>query len=314
MKHDIFISYSSKDSDVVHRYARHLEDAGYSVWYDVKGLHGGAQFSAEIVTAIENSRLVIFFSSANSNASEWTKGEILAAQSYSKPILPVKLDDAAYDKATMLVLLPLQYLVVNGYSRQLGDKLLAEVTGLIGFPTAMAQKQSNESAGGNRRSMALASVASALLSLLMMLVSGEFHLNLSLAIFTTVVSTACCIAMAYIIMKKHDWRERTTVQRVALVLSTLFFTSYTVMAFGLCFVGLKVFLLNSPSIVCSVLAIVGLMQLVGRQTRGYRLLWLSAVLFAIGSHWWVPELPALPLAIAVVSVIGLLSFRHLLKI
>ena len=40
---DIFISYSNKDSFIVHKYAKFLEDYGYKVWYDTKGLYGGAK-------------------------------------------------------------------------------------------------------------------------------------------------------------------------------------------------------------------------------------------------------------------------------
>lgn len=74
--YDIFISYSNKDRHIVHKYAKFLEDYGYKVWYDVKGLYGGAKFAGEIADAIEASKLFVFFSSENSNKSEWTKGEI----------------------------------------------------------------------------------------------------------------------------------------------------------------------------------------------------------------------------------------------
>ena len=92
--YDIFISYSNKDRQLVHKYAKFLEDYGYKVWYDVKGLYGGAKFAGEIADAIEASKLFVFFSSENSNKSEWTKGEIFLAQKYNKQILPVRIDDS----------------------------------------------------------------------------------------------------------------------------------------------------------------------------------------------------------------------------
>ena len=64
--YDIFISYSNKDRQIVHKYAKFLEDYGYKVWYDVKGLYGGAKFAGEIADAIEASKLFVFFSSENS--------------------------------------------------------------------------------------------------------------------------------------------------------------------------------------------------------------------------------------------------------
>ena len=65
--YDIFISYSNKDSHIVHQYARFLENNGYKVWYDAKGLYGGVKFAGEIANAIEASKLFVFFSSENSN-------------------------------------------------------------------------------------------------------------------------------------------------------------------------------------------------------------------------------------------------------
>ena len=92
--YDIFISYSSKDCQIVHKYAKFLEDYGYKVWYDAKGLYGGVKFAVEIADAIESSKLFVFFSSENSNKSEWTKGEIFLAQKFKKKILPVRIDDS----------------------------------------------------------------------------------------------------------------------------------------------------------------------------------------------------------------------------
>ena len=56
--YDIFISYSNKDSHIVHQYARFLENNGYKVWYDAKGLYGGVKFAGEIANAIEASKLL----------------------------------------------------------------------------------------------------------------------------------------------------------------------------------------------------------------------------------------------------------------
>ena len=45
---DIFISYSRKDVEMVTILARTLEESGYSVWWDVSGLHGGQSFARVI--------------------------------------------------------------------------------------------------------------------------------------------------------------------------------------------------------------------------------------------------------------------------
>ena len=96
-QYDIFISYSRKDSEIVNQFVTSLTNAGYKVWIDREGIMSGDQFKAIIVRAIKNSSIVLFFSSANSNASEWTVKEISYALKKGKTIIPVKLDDAEYD-------------------------------------------------------------------------------------------------------------------------------------------------------------------------------------------------------------------------
>lgn len=58
---DIFISYSVKDSLIVHNYVQFLENAGFKVWYDRKGLYSGVKYTHEIVEAIKKSRILVFF-------------------------------------------------------------------------------------------------------------------------------------------------------------------------------------------------------------------------------------------------------------
>ena len=97
MEHDIFISYSRKDTQIVDQFVRSLTDAGYRVWIDRKGIYSGDQFKAKIVRAIKDSAIVLYFSSVNSNASEWTVKEISYSLKKGKTIIPIKLDDAEYE-------------------------------------------------------------------------------------------------------------------------------------------------------------------------------------------------------------------------
>ena len=59
--HDIFISYSRKDSEAVGRFVEKLTEEGYSVWIDKDGIESGDQFKLIIVKAIEDSKIVLFF-------------------------------------------------------------------------------------------------------------------------------------------------------------------------------------------------------------------------------------------------------------
>ena len=110
MKHDIFISYSRKDTAIVDQFVNRLTEAGYRVWIDREGIYSGDQFATSIVEAIENSKILLFFSSANSNASEWTVREIYYALSEHKTIIPIKIDTAKYDKRVALNLILVDFI------------------------------------------------------------------------------------------------------------------------------------------------------------------------------------------------------------
>ena len=97
MEHDIFISYSRKDTEIVNQFVKRLTDAGYRVWIDREGIYSGDQFKAKIVRAIKGSAIVLYFSSVNSNASDWTVKEISYSLKKGKTIIPIKLDDTEYE-------------------------------------------------------------------------------------------------------------------------------------------------------------------------------------------------------------------------
>lgn len=99
MKHDVFISYSRKDSAIVKKFADELSKAGYSVWMDVDGIESGDEFKKKIAAAIRESMVFLFFSSAASNKSEWTVKEVNYAIKRKIQIIPIKLDNADYNES-----------------------------------------------------------------------------------------------------------------------------------------------------------------------------------------------------------------------
>lgn len=107
--HDIFISYSRKDQALVTEFCDRLVDLGYSVWIDKDGIESGDAFKKVIVNAIKESRLVVFFSSENSNASLWTAKEVGVAIMQGVPIIPVKLDRSSYNDDVLFDLVNLDY-------------------------------------------------------------------------------------------------------------------------------------------------------------------------------------------------------------
>lgn len=109
-KYDIFISYRRKDKQLVDRIVDTLRRKGYTVWIDVDGIESGEAFRKNIVEAIENSAIMIFFSSAASNSSKWTTKEISLGVAYNKYIIPIKLDKAPYNKSIIFDLVDIDYI------------------------------------------------------------------------------------------------------------------------------------------------------------------------------------------------------------
>lgn len=109
MKHDIFISYSRRDLDIVRVVYERLVAEGFNVWIDMKGLLSGDQFKREITKAIINARVLVFFSSEQSNRSIWTASEIGVAREFKIPILPVRIDNTPYSEEILLDLVNLNY-------------------------------------------------------------------------------------------------------------------------------------------------------------------------------------------------------------
>lgn len=136
MEYDIFISYSRKDTAIVDQFVKRLTEAGYRVWIDRDGIYSGDQFKAKIVRAIKDSAIVLFFSSVNSNASDWTVKEISYSLKKSKTIIPVKLDDTEYEDSIDFDLVNIDFINYNTQQISLTlERLMSSVNAHLGKPT-----------------------------------------------------------------------------------------------------------------------------------------------------------------------------------
>ena len=110
MEYDVFISYSRSDIKQIDKFVERLEKLGFRVWIDRKGIESGDSFKQVIVSAIEKSEVFVCFNSYNSVKSPWTTKELGVATACNKPIIPVKLDKAAYSKEDMFDLINLDFI------------------------------------------------------------------------------------------------------------------------------------------------------------------------------------------------------------
>ena len=132
-KFDIFVSYAHEDKRFVGEVIQKLSSSGLSVWID-KEIHHGESISSRIVKAIDKARFVLFFSSKNSNASDYCIGEILVAVQKKKCIIPIKIDSTEYCDDLLVHLIRLHYVnFINGFSREEYNELVTVLSG--GFTT-----------------------------------------------------------------------------------------------------------------------------------------------------------------------------------
>lgn len=94
---DIFISYSRKDAKMAKLICGILNEMHISYWIDVDGIYSGNNFKETIVKAINQSKIVLFLSSENSNQSPNVAKEIGIADKYNKIIIPVRLDCSPFN-------------------------------------------------------------------------------------------------------------------------------------------------------------------------------------------------------------------------
>lgn len=102
MKHQVFISYSRKDEEIVGTIKAILDEYQIPYWIDKEGIFSGENYKEVIVDAIEVAKVVIFVSSASSNDSINVIRELGYAVQQQKTIIPILLDDAQYAKSIRL--------------------------------------------------------------------------------------------------------------------------------------------------------------------------------------------------------------------
>lgn len=90
---DIFISYSSKDTDTIKPICEIFSDNKFDYWVAYKNCNFGDHYAATIIKMISEADIFLVFVSQNSNLSTHVINEISAAVGRGKKIVPVILDE-----------------------------------------------------------------------------------------------------------------------------------------------------------------------------------------------------------------------------
>ena len=97
MNHDVFISYSRRDTKIADTICEAFDKAGISYWIDREGVTSGEAFHEKIVKAIKECKITVFISSVNSNnISEYAIKEIVVAFKSKKHIIPFCIDEEPF--------------------------------------------------------------------------------------------------------------------------------------------------------------------------------------------------------------------------
>ncbi len=92
MNHDVFISYSSKNSAAAQAICHELEDNNIKCWMAPRDIPVGAKYASVITQAIKECKAVVLVFSEFSAISPWVESEINIAFSNRRPIVPYKID------------------------------------------------------------------------------------------------------------------------------------------------------------------------------------------------------------------------------
>ena len=148
MNYDVFISYSRKDyvdennvvlpESVVTKITELFEANGITYWFDQKGEYSGEAFAPMIARFIKSSKIFLFISSENSNASVWTSNEIAVAHMYGKKIIPLRYDDSVYNDSIILYIASLDYI---DYQKNPGKALSRISASVLGYLKEESSKE-----------------------------------------------------------------------------------------------------------------------------------------------------------------------------
>lgn len=95
IKNDGFVSFSSKDYEVVKKIVDTLNQRyGFKLWMCSKDLFGGEEYFAIIPHEIRDAKIFLFMYSQNSLASKEVKNEVMIAHRADKVIIPFLMDNS----------------------------------------------------------------------------------------------------------------------------------------------------------------------------------------------------------------------------
>ena len=131
---EVFISYSTKDSEIAFSLLEVLESYGLECWIAPRNIPKGAQWAEEIDKAIQNARVFVVIVSSQSVESKQVPKEIALAVSSCESIFPFRIDDTGLKGTFRYYLSDYQFTDATSDSKQKMIELAEIICSSLGKP------------------------------------------------------------------------------------------------------------------------------------------------------------------------------------
>lgn len=140
MAHDVMISYSTKNLDIVKKICSLLEGKGIKCWYARRDIPPGESFPAQCVKAIESCKIMILIFSSDSNQSSHLVRELTIAADMKKIVIPFKIEDVLPNEDMKYFLITCQWLDATANQEEGISDLIIAVENALPIDTRQSRQ------------------------------------------------------------------------------------------------------------------------------------------------------------------------------
>lgn len=131
----IFISYSSKNTEIAEKARDYLEVNGLNCWMAPRDIKTSDNYAQEIMDGLINAKMVLLVFSKDSHDSKYVREELNNAFIRDKPILPFRIDDTLPSGRVEFFLRNQQWLDASSDPESFFDELLEDAKRILkGIP------------------------------------------------------------------------------------------------------------------------------------------------------------------------------------
>lgn len=127
----VFISYSSKDTQIIKKILKQMTEAGINYWKAPEMIPAGSNYAREIPRAIDKCRVFVLMISEASQESIWVEKEIDCAINARKTIVPLNLTGAPMSEMFRFYLNNVQTIDYSSDEEAAMQQFLETLSGLV---------------------------------------------------------------------------------------------------------------------------------------------------------------------------------------